>query len=366
MNDKMVKIMNEINLQQKKKINVRFSPYGTTTHETPGTYANLFYSILVKQYNVQISEKPDFLFYHESTDEHLQYDCIKIFYTGENVSPNFNLCDYAIGFDWLDFGDRYYRFPIYLNAIFYRPDELSQSAALDWTQPANLTKEELHSKTEFCSFVYSNYKGEKARYDLFNTLSTYKKVNAGGKYLNNVGGPVQNKLDFEMKHKFSIACENSSRSGYTTEKIIGSLMAKTIPIYWGDPDIGKQFNEKRFINCHNFNSFDEVLNRVKEIDNDDDLFLKIVNEPITIPEYDFESVRTGFDKFLLSIINQPMSLARRATIHPYRQEDMIKREKVATLYSKYRLFVMSIIAKIYQPFKQIPYLEKLKQSLYRR
>lgn len=38
---------------------------------------------------------------------------VKIFYTGENITPDFNACDYAIGFDWLDFGDRYLRFPLY-------------------------------------------------------------------------------------------------------------------------------------------------------------------------------------------------------------------------------------------------------------
>ena len=38
---------------------------------------------------------------------------IKIFYTIENLAPDFNACDYAIGFEWMQFEDRYMRFPLY-------------------------------------------------------------------------------------------------------------------------------------------------------------------------------------------------------------------------------------------------------------
>ncbi|CAJ99309.1 alpha (1,3)-fucosyltransferase fragment 2 [Helicobacter acinonychis str. Sheeba] len=36
-----------------------------------------------------------------------------MYYTGENEVPNFNLFDYAIGFDGLDFKERYLRMPLY-------------------------------------------------------------------------------------------------------------------------------------------------------------------------------------------------------------------------------------------------------------
>ncbi|HMO77669.1 MAG TPA: glycosyltransferase family 10 [Candidatus Paceibacterota bacterium] len=346
-----------------KKIRVKFLKYGHSDHTTPGTYAYFFHAILSKYYTVEISETPDYIFYHESTDEHLKYDCVKIFYTGENVSPNFNLCDYAIGFDWLDFGERYYRFPIYLNSIFYRPEELLQTVNTDWTKQLQLTPDQLKDKTDFCSFVYSNYRGEKARQALFTSLSSYKKVNAGGKYLNNIGGPVANKLAFESKHKFSIACENSSRSGYTTEKIIGAFMAQTIPIYWGDTDIDKQFNKKRFINCHDYDSFDDVLRRVKEIDNDDNLYLSIVNEPISIPEYDFSKIKLGLETFLQHIFDIPLSKAPQATINLNRLSEMILREKISAIFIKYRRLLIKIGSNLYRPFKHINFIEKIKYKL---
>ena len=348
-----------------KKIRVKFLNFKDTNHMNEGTYAYLFYSILIKNYIVEISETPDYIFYHESTDEHLNYNCVKIFYTGENVSPNFNLCDFAIGFDWLSFGERYYRFPIYLNSLFYRPEELKQTVGTDWTNPPTLSREDLKNKTAFCSFVYSNYAGDSTREVLFRTLSTYKTVDSGGAYLNNIGGPVSNKLAFEAKHKFSIACENSSRSGYTTEKIIGSFMANTIPIYWGDPDIGKQFNEKRFINCHKYENFADVLERVKEIDSDDDLYLSIINEPISIPEYDVSSVKNGLEVFLNNIFETPLSKAKKATINTNRLSEMIAREKISATYIKCKGLLIKVAAIVYRPFKSIPFFEKIKHYVYR-
>ena len=44
---------------------------------------------------------------------HLSYNCVKIFFTGESLVPDFNVCDYALGFDYIEFDDRYMRLPLY-------------------------------------------------------------------------------------------------------------------------------------------------------------------------------------------------------------------------------------------------------------
>jgi hypothetical protein len=347
-----------------KKIKVRFSLYNGVDERHEGTCAHLLYGILKKYYDVEISDNPDYLFYHESTDDYLKYDCVKIFYTGENISPNFNFCDYAVGFDRMEFGDRYYRFPIYLTAVFYREQELQKAKEIDFSKQLSFTKDELSRKTGFCSFVYSNYRGEEARKHIFETLSTYKKVDAGGAYLNNVGGPVEDKLTFESQHKFSIAFENSSRSGYTTEKIVGAIMAQTIPIYWGDPEVSKDFNEKRFINCHAYENFDQVLERVKEIDQNDDLYLNMINEKVMADGCDVEKMQDGLEKFLKHIIDQPIEKAKRATINPVRATELKKREKASVCFARRRALIVKMAAGLYRPFKRFPFLEKLKHRFF--
>lgn len=340
-----------------KKIKIKICNYDENDKYSFGYFV---INILKKYYEVELSNDPDYLFYTESTYAHLNYDCIKIFYTGENISPNFNMCDYAIGFDYMSFEDRYYRLPLYLVTVFYS-DEESQTAGNSYiTNPKEFVQKELSQKTDFCSFVYSNYRSEKERREIFDKLSTYKKVNAGGSYLNNVGGKVKNKLAFEAKHKFSIAFENSSRSGYTTEKIAGALAARTIPIYWGNPHIDREFNGARFINCHDYSSFNAVLEKIKELDNNDDLYLAMMNQPIPAEGYNFEDIKNGFEKFLVNIINQPLDTAKRRTINPVRAVALRNNEIIVAKYVKLQTNITKMLAVIYRPFKKIKTLERLK------
>jgi len=67
-----------------------------------------------KNFSIEISENPDFLLCSCFGTEHKKYNCVKIFYTGECQTPDFNLFDYAVGFDHMSFGDRYFRYPFYL------------------------------------------------------------------------------------------------------------------------------------------------------------------------------------------------------------------------------------------------------------
>ncbi|MDD2757938.1 MAG: glycosyltransferase family 10 [Patescibacteria group bacterium] len=341
-----------------KKIRIKICEFNKRDDELR---EHFIYKILKKYYDVEFSEKPEYVFFNDSSFQHLKYDgCIKIFYTGENVHPNFNLCDYAVGYDYLNFRDRYYRLPWYLIDVFYHRDELALGIDTDFKETNRFTKQDLLKKTDFCSFVYSNYLAGPARKIFFDKLSNYKKVNAGGRCLNNIGRRVENKLEFETKHKFSVAFENSSNFGYTTEKIVSSLAARTIPIYWGNPEIGKEFNEKRFINCHRYATFDQVVERVKEVDNNDDLYLSIINEPVTVPGYNFAAVRMGFEEFLKHIIDQPFNSAGRRNINPAKAVELEKYEKIVAKYIKRRNAIKKFLARLYRPFKMIKFLEDFK------
>src|SRR3989344_741061 len=325
-------------------------------------YGYFLLGILKKYYDVELSEDPEYVFFHESTYDYLKYGGIRIFYTGENISPNFNLCDYALGMDFMAFGDRYYRMPIYLISQFYSDAELALAESPDFTRQKPFTKEDLAKKTGFCSFVYSNYLADPERQEIFDKLSAYKKVDSGGAFLNNIGGRVKNKLAFEMEHKFSIAFENSSSSGYTTEKLTNALVARTIPIYWGNPDVAKEFNQDRFINCHAYKNFDEVAARVKEIDQNDELYLKIINEPIAAPGHDFEAVRQGLENFLRHIIDQPLNGAKRRKVSLARAAALAAAEAQEAKYLKRRNSFKKLLARLYKPFKKIAFFEKWKQK----
>lgn len=53
---------------------------------------NIFTDILSAKYTVEIDDKKhDFLFCSSFSEEHFKYKCVKIYCTGENITPDFNL-----------------------------------------------------------------------------------------------------------------------------------------------------------------------------------------------------------------------------------------------------------------------------------
>lgn len=289
----------------RRTVKVRFMDYwGSFADELDDC---LIMRILRKHYDVQICDDADYVFFSTMGESHwsVSDNCIKIYQTGENLVPDFNACDYAIGFEWMTYEDRYIRFPCYL---FYEP-ELHDNLSHKHELPADFDLK--RDKPDFCSFVVSNHRNPMRKVAL-EAISTYKRVESGGSYLNNIGGPVKDKIAFESTHKFSICYENGAHNGYTTEKLVQALAARTIPIYWGDPLVGKVFNTNAFINARDYDSIDDIVARVREIDNDDELYLSILRQPAMrpdVPTYADECAR--FEAWLLNIFEQPLDRARR-------------------------------------------------------
>jgi hypothetical protein len=191
----------------------------------------------------------------------------RIYFTGENTRPNFRECDFAFTFDHLDRPENY-RLPLY--AWYGDPAKLVKG-------PVDAERI-LAAKTGFCNFVYSNPRC-KFRIRFFEKLSKYKRVDSGGRLLNNVGGPVAHKHAFLAKYKFTIAFENSSYPGYTTEKIAEPMHTWSLPIYWGNPLVHLDFNPRSFVNFFDYGSLDDLVDRVVEIDRDDALYCEYLREP---------------------------------------------------------------------------------------
>lgn len=224
---------------------------------------------LSTRYRVDQESAPDYVIHSVFGTSVLNFPGIRIFFTAENVHPDFNISDYAVSFDWLAFGDRHYRIPLY--RFFPEYQEL--------IRPRPPTEDILRTKRTFCAFVCSNAEGAPERKMMFNLLSEYKRVDSGGGWLNNVGRRVTNKKTFQSCAKFVLAFENSSAPGYTTEKIVQAFSAQAIPIYWGNPDVARDFNPKAFINCHDYPSFEAVIEHIIKIDQNDDLWRVMQAEP---------------------------------------------------------------------------------------
>ncbi len=227
---------------------------------------NFFINILRALYDVHIdSVNPDILFYSYKGKEFLKYRCNRVFFTGENIRPRLSDCDYALCFDFAA-NPRIIRLPLY---VLYKGFE-------KLIVPKNIDNI-IAQKNKFCSFIVSNKYAPK-RIEFFNKLSKYKKVDSGGRYLNNIGYNIDDKLEFLNPYKFDIAFENSSYPGYTTEKIMQPMVAGSIPVYWGNPLVDRDFNSKSFINWHDYGSDEAVIEKIIELDTNEDKYREMLAE----------------------------------------------------------------------------------------
>ena len=274
----------------KKKIKIDFSDFWAGFDKTD----NYFYNLLKEEFDVEISSNPDYLFFSLFGNQHQNYKCVKIFYTGENIAPPLGYCQYSFSFDYLD-DNRNYRLPHYLLYDGY----------YDLVRPKVIEDSIVNRK--FCNFVASNGNCQE-RNQFVQQLSRYKKVDCGGRWMNNIGGPVSDKRKFQSEYKFSIAFENNAyrpqHPGYTTEKIMEPMTVNSIPIYWGNPKIDLEFNTKSFINFYDFKSENDMIEYIIELDKSDDRYLEMLNQPwltdYNIPESNkIENIKS----FLYKIFN---------------------------------------------------------------
>lgn len=288
----------------KKKIRCYFIDFW------PGFDYRYNLNFLLSEYDIIIDkENPDYLFYSCFGYEHLRYDrCIKISYCGENILPDLNLCDYAVSLSEIQCGDR-----TFTNRLFgwrnnYSPD-LNMEKLLD---------------RKFCNFVYSNnWCADPFREKIFNALSKYKRVDAGGAFLNNMGEKVKDKYLFLKEYKFTLAIENSSQPGYVTEKISDPFRAQSLPIYWGSPSISSNIRSNSFVNLMDFSTIEEMVEEIIRLDNDDSAYL----EKITTPFWPYGDSYTDYYNcesekllaFFRNIFDQPLSKAYRRAKYGYVQ-----------------------------------------------
>ncbi len=253
-----------------KPIKINFTDFWENFNPTN----NYIFNTLKKYFPIELSNEPDYLFYSCYSNKHYKYNCTKIEFIPENKRPNFKRSDYAISFDYLE-DERHLRLPLY---VFYFNEEYTLERLLkpkSENEIENLIKE----KNKFCCFIVSNPKAQE-RIHFFHQLSKYKKVDSGGRVLNNIGFQVNNKLEFMKHYKFNIAFENSSYAGYTTEKVLQPKHVNTVPIYWGNPLIDKEMNPKSFINFQDHQSFDRMIEEIIEADQNQDKFINYLSNPI--------------------------------------------------------------------------------------
>jgi len=271
---------------------------------------NWFSDVLATRFQLQLSDQPEVLLHSVYGAGYQQYRCTRLLVSFENRGWGFSRTDWAATSDYHR-SPRHLRLPLWATLL---PDPFEQPVV----DPQSI----LAAKTGFAATVVSNGHS-RTRERVHDQLASYREVASGGRHRNNVGGPVVDKLSFLSHHKFSLAFENSSYPGYSTEKLLHALQADTVPIYWGDPLIGRDFNTRRFLSYHEFPSERALIDRVIELDRDDDAYCAMLSEPWFAGGVTPECARRNW--FLDWFETAITSTAAPVATHRYRPDIIVRR-----------------------------------------
>ena len=242
-------------------------------------------------------DNPDYLIFNVFGNQHNNpkyKNAIKIGVLTENIIPNLNEVDYALGHAHISYLDRYFKFSIFIWDNFAMIKEIREEVL------------KAPIRTKFCAAVISNGFWAHFRSRFLNELNRYKKVDR-----NNIGGRVKDKNKFFSSYKFSLAMENSNGDGYISEKLVESFISGTIPIYYGDYLIDEYINPRTFILIKGEKDIKAKIEYIKSIDNDDEKYRSILREKVIVDKNFTKKIDNELKLFLFNIFQQEKSKARR-------------------------------------------------------
>ncbi len=289
-------------------------------HAGATTPRSIINEILKAKYTIKISDKNYNMVFDSSYFTEDNYSdsaindskLIKMFYTPEAYLPDINKYNLTIGFNHIN-DPKYFRLPFYYMCKF------NKKISTNYNKTADLGQCNPH-KPYFACFLVSNSGGDNireysaldgctARNKMFNKLSSYKRVESGGKHLNNIGKVITKKemTKWLSQCKFVIAYENQSYDGYITEKPFQAYFAGAIPIYYGHQTAVADINKNAIIYAGDFGNEDDLVEYIKKVDNDDELYCKIWNQNIiTNPERNFETVKAKLQDKVYEVIDEKL------------------------------------------------------------
>ena len=243
---------------------------------------NMWDTFLLKHYDVEHTAKdPDVVVFGPFGINHFKFSkkkCLKLFASPENfMEHRYDAFRKELGwapvkehshFSITSFDDgskENLRVPCFVNRLGF--DQLE-----------DVDKRSSFKKTK--GIVYMAKNCVPFRDQVVQQLQRFVHIDCAGKCLKNMEVDVppgpQHKLEFIKDYKFVIGIENSMTPGYVTEKLVEPWLVDAIPIYIGDPEVAKDFDESTFINATHFGTVEDIFEKIKEIHHDDALYESMI------------------------------------------------------------------------------------------
>jgi hypothetical protein len=232
-----------------------------------------------------------------------------IFYTGENIRPDFRRARYALSFETDNWGDKNFYLPFWMIKTKWlgRDDVAGAITHYHGTEPL-LDLERLtvsrspllqEGRTKFCALICSN--PETLRMNLVSELQRYKAVDVFGPA---VGRPLlRPKSEILREYRFCLCPENSYYPGYVTEKLPEAYLSGLLPIYFGGIPKSGLFNERAFLNYADDFNINKLIATIVALDTIPSLYESVYREPL----FNFVPRISGLVSFLKCAVGAILS-----------------------------------------------------------
>jgi hypothetical protein len=121
-----------------------------------------------------------------------------------------------------------------------------------------------------CAFVSSNW-DQSGRQSYMRDLAHHFRIDSYGRFMRNAklwrDRGIRSKLNAMKRYRFTLAFENSIAEDYVTEKFFEPLLAGSIPVYMGAPNIAEFApGENSFINVADFDTPADLARFLASVD----------------------------------------------------------------------------------------------------
>lgn len=160
-----------------------------------------------------------------------------------------------------------------------------------------------------------------ARFDLLQALGLHGQVDIFGRGWDDTGnmppylaaklatirsvfkGPCDDKHELLSRYKFTIAYENTAYPGYVTEKVIDAMVAHSVPVYLGAPDIVEQLPAEAFIDARAFNSPEAITARMEQMTETEAAAMIDAGQRFLLSSQGQRHTYEGFGEWVVSLIS---------------------------------------------------------------
>lgn len=223
---------------------------------------------------------------------------INIWMTFENRRPPHSKFDLTLSFDT----DEYNGTNVYFPLIYTYMDMLNNSASyvrhkITPSKAAAPRNFQIETREKFACVFMSNPETQRMR--VVDALRRIGQVDVYGRVSGNY---VADKIAISNQYKFQICLENDLFPGYVTEKPLEAWLSGSVPVYSG-LDSMSILNPKAILNLSDFSNLNDLVDKVRELNNDVEAYLRIVNAPLLTGNYGVVEIKNKIASRIKTILS---------------------------------------------------------------